>query len=166
MNSLTKENFIFFPYCYKYWILNDHNDTLITRSLIIYADYNVIHYVHQLRYHLCKGFWSSHYKPINRPNQHEIEIIIISSEFSLVSSLFLSNSFDLQHVALDISGNNYLSWVLDAEIHLHASNLGETIKENNSASLQDRAKALIFLHHHLDESLKNEYLTVKDLLVL
>ena len=55
---------------------------------------------------------------------------------------------------------------MDAEIHLDASNLGETIKENNSASLQDRAKALIFLRHHLDESLKNEYLTVKDPLVL
>ena len=39
-------------------------------------------------YHLCKGFWPSHYKPINRPNQHEIDIIKISSEFSLC--LFLS----------------------------------------------------------------------------
>ena len=66
--------------CFKYWILNDHNDTLITRSLIIYADYNVIHYVHQLMYHLCKGFWPSHYKPINRPNL---------SEFSLNSLLSL-----------------------------------------------------------------------------
>ena len=55
---------------------------------------------------------------------------------------------------------------MDAELHLDASNLGETIKANNSTSLQDRAKALIFLRHHLDESLKNEYLTVKDSLVL
>ena len=76
------------------------------------------------------------------------------------------NLTKLEFVALDISGNNYLSWILDAEIHLDASNLGETIKESNSASLQNRAKALIFLRHHLDESLKNEYLTVKDLLVL
>ena len=82
--------------CYKYWILNDHKDTLITISFIIYADYNVIHYVYQLMYHLCKGFWPSHYKPINKPNQHEMKIIRISSELSLVSSLFLSNSFDLQ----------------------------------------------------------------------
>ena len=78
----------------------------------------------------------------------------------------MSNLTKLEFVALDISGNNYLSWILDAEIHLDASNLGETIKENNSASLQDCAKALIFLRHHLDESLKNEYLTVKDPLVL
>ena len=72
----------------------------------------------------------------------------------------------LEFVALDICGNNYLSWILDTKIHLDALNLRETIKETNSASLQDRAKALIFLHHHLDESLKNEYLTVKDSLVL
>ena len=44
--------------------------------------------------------------------------------------------------------------------------MGETIKETNSASLHDHAKALIFLRHYLDESLKNEYLTVKDPLVL
>ena len=78
----------------------------------------------------------------------------------------MSNLTKLEFVTLDISGNNYLSWILDAEIHLDASNLGETIKETNSASLQDCAKALIFLRHHLDESLKNEYLTVKDPLVL
>ena len=41
-------------------------------------------------------------------------------------------------------------------------NLGATIKEGNQASLQDRAKTLIFLRHHLHEGLKNEYLMVND----
>ena len=45
-------------------------------------------------------------------------------------------------------------------------NLGNIIKEGNQASLQDRAKSLIFLWHHLHEDLKNEYLTVKDPLTL
>ena len=45
-------------------------------------------------------------------------------------------------------------------------NLGNTIKSGNTASLQDRAKALIFLRHHIDEGLKSEYLTVKDPLIL
>ena len=36
------------------------------------------------------------------------------------------------------------------------------IKEGNQASLQDRAKALIFFHHHLHKGLKNEYLIAKD----
>ena len=44
--------------------------------------------------------------------------------------------------------------------------LGNTTKEGNQASLQDHAKSLIFLRHHLHEDLKNEYLTVKDPLTL
>lgn len=77
-----------------------------------------------------------------------------------------ANLAKLEFVALDISGKNYLSWVLDAEIHLQASNLGNTIKDNNTASQQDRAKAMIFLRHHIHEGLKDEYLTVKDPLEL
>ncbi|XP_070049851.1 uncharacterized protein [Nicotiana tomentosiformis] len=44
--------------------------------------------------------------------------------------------------------------------------LADTIKDKNQASNQDRAKAMIFLRHHLDESLKMEYLTIKDLVIL
>ncbi|KAJ8750935.1 hypothetical protein K2173_016116 [Erythroxylum novogranatense] len=78
----------------------------------------------------------------------------------------MSNLTKLEFVALDIFGKNYLSWVLDAEIHLNAENLGNTIKEENQASEQDRAKAMIFLRLHLHEELKTEYLTIKDPLVL
>ncbi|KAK9734901.1 hypothetical protein RND81_04G170600, partial [Saponaria officinalis] len=67
-------------------------------------------------------------------------------------------------VALDITEKNYLSWVLDAEIHLDAKGLCETIKEENKTTSQDKAKAkaMIFLRHHLHDGLKNEYLTIKD----
>ncbi|KAJ8899845.1 hypothetical protein K2173_019548 [Erythroxylum novogranatense] len=74
----------------------------------------------------------------------------------------MSNLTKLEFVALDISGKNYLSWVLDVEIYLNAENLGNTIKEENQASEQDRAKAMIFLRRHLHEELKTEYLTIKD----
>ena len=43
--------------------------------------------------------------------------------------------------------------------------LGDTIKENK-VSNNHRAWILIFIHYDLDESLKNEYLTVKELVVL
>ena len=56
----------------------------------------------------------------------------------------MSNIAKLEFATLDISGKNYLSWILDAEIHLDAMNLGNTIKRGNTASLQDCAKALIF----------------------
>ncbi|XP_031127793.1 uncharacterized protein LOC116029888 [Ipomoea triloba] len=74
----------------------------------------------------------------------------------------MSNLTNLEFVGLDISGKNYLSWVLDVEMHLNAKGLSETIKENNDASIQDLAKALIFIRHHLDQGLKDEYLTVKE----
>ena len=64
--------------------------------------------------------------------------------------------------ALDISGKNYLSWVLDVEMHLIFEELGDTIIEGSEASSQIKAKAMIFLRHQLHEDLKNEYLTVKD----
>ncbi|KAK9677623.1 hypothetical protein RND81_11G156400 [Saponaria officinalis] len=80
--------------------------------------------------------------------------------------LITSNLAKLDFVALDISGNNYLPWVLDAEIHLDANGLGETIKEGNTATTQNKAKALIFPRHHLCEGLKYEYLTIKDPLTL
>ena len=38
------------------------------------------------------------------------------------------NLAKFEFVALDISGKNYLSWVLDAEIHLDAMNIRNTIK--------------------------------------
>ncbi|XP_009607502.1 uncharacterized protein [Nicotiana tomentosiformis] len=74
----------------------------------------------------------------------------------------MSNLSKLEFMTLDISGNNYLSWVLDAEIHLDAKGLGDTIKEGNEASSKDKAKAIIFLRRHLDEGLKSKYLTLKD----
>ncbi|XP_040930070.1 uncharacterized protein [Gossypium hirsutum] len=72
----------------------------------------------------------------------------------------------LEFAALDISGKNYLSWVLDAEIHLDAKGLGNTILADKEASNQDKTKAMIFIRHHLHEGLKVEYLTVKDPLEL
>ena len=45
----------------------------------------------------------------------------------------MSNITKLEFVALDISGKDYLSWILDVELHLDAMNLGAMIKEGNQA---------------------------------
>ncbi|XP_074353069.1 uncharacterized protein LOC141692223 [Apium graveolens] len=74
----------------------------------------------------------------------------------------MSNLTKFEITALDVTGKNYLTWILDAEIHLSAMGLGNIIKEGNKASEQDKAKAMIFLRHHLDEGLKTEYLVIKD----
>jgi hypothetical protein len=78
----------------------------------------------------------------------------------------MANLTKLEFVAFDISGKNYLSWTLDAEIHLTANNFGDTIKDENKASPQEKAKVMIFLRHHLHEDLKIKYLMVKDPLEL
>ena len=72
----------------------------------------------------------------------------------------MSNISKFEFFALNILGKNYLRWTLDAEIYLDTMNLGNTIKEGNDASPQDRTKVMIFLCHHFDEALKFEYLTV------
>ncbi|XP_058784027.1 uncharacterized protein LOC131658788 [Vicia villosa] len=74
----------------------------------------------------------------------------------------MSNLTKLDFGALDISGKNYLTWALDAQIHLSAEGHGDTIKEGNKSSDQQKAKVMIFLRRHLHEDLKNEYLTVTD----
>ncbi|CAN6723674.1 unnamed protein product [Malus baccata var. baccata] len=78
----------------------------------------------------------------------------------------MANLVKLDFAALDITGNNYLTWVLDTKIHLEAGNLGDTIREENNSSSQDRVKAMIFIRRHFDEGLKSEYLTVEDRLAL
>jgi len=43
----------------------------------------------------------------------------------------MSNFEKFEFVALDITMKNYLYWILDVEIHLHAMGLGDTNKEIN-----------------------------------
>ena len=64
---------------------------------------------------------------------------------------------------LHISGSNYISWSLDVKLHLNARNLSKTIETNNNEPNDNKAKALIFIRHHLDDALKHKYLTIKDL---
>ncbi|CAM8922298.1 unnamed protein product [Rhodiola kirilowii] len=74
----------------------------------------------------------------------------------------MSNLAKLEFSPLDISGKNYMPWTIDIETHLDSMDFPETIIEGNTSSKVDKAKSLIFLRRHLNENLKNEYLTMKD----
>ncbi|XP_050136155.1 uncharacterized protein LOC126611874 [Malus sylvestris] len=78
----------------------------------------------------------------------------------------MANLAEPDFVSLDITGKNYLTWVVDAKIHLEAGNLGDTIKEGSNTSSQDQVKAMIFIRCQLDEGLKREYLMVEDPLAI
>ncbi|XP_070675766.1 uncharacterized protein [Malus domestica] len=103
-------------------------------------------------------------------NQKRNECALVGVPASLptlsTSKKKMVNLAKLDFVALDITGKNYLTWIVDTKIHLEVGNLEKTIKEGNNASSQDRAKAMIFIRRHLDERLKNEHITVEDPLAL
>lgn len=78
----------------------------------------------------------------------------------------MSNVEKLLFAALDLTGKNYLRWVVDAEITLASKALSDTIKDGNTSTPLDKAKAVFILRHHLSEELKNDFFTVRDPLVL
>lgn len=61
----------------------------------------------------------------------------------------MSNLTKLEFVALDVSSNNYLFWVLDTEIHLDATNLRNAIKKSCLAQLNLFSTQLKFVSTHL-----------------
>lgn len=73
---------------------------------------------------------------------------ILPSHFEEVLFI-LSNLIKLELVALDITNKNYLLWTLDAEIHLDAMKLVNTIKQENQELMQNRGKAMILLRHQI-----------------
>lgn len=60
----------------------------------------------------------------------------------------------LNFKALAIDGENYMSWSLDVDAHLTSKGLEDTVITDVGPTLQDKAKALIFICHHLAEPLK------------
>ena len=71
----------------------------------------------------------------------------------------MSKLIKLKFVALDILGNNFLSWILDTKIHLEAINFDEIyvdvinpediIMDGNRVYKKDCAKEIIFICHYL-----------------
>ncbi|CAA7014268.1 unnamed protein product [Microthlaspi erraticum] len=74
----------------------------------------------------------------------------------------MANIEKLQFPALDITGANYISWTTNVELHLESLALSETIKENNKSTAQEKAKSVIFLRRHLDESIIYDYAHTRD----
>ena len=74
----------------------------------------------------------------------------------------MSNLTNLEFVALDILGNNSLSWILDTKIHLEVMNLDEIyvdvmnhediVIDDNRVSQKDRSKAIIFICYYLHKN--------------
>ena len=62
----------------------------------------------------------------------------------------MSDITNREFVELTLDDSNYLTWVFYAEIHLTTFDLSETIVPDFEYSSAQKAKALIFLSHHLN----------------
>ncbi|KAF8099174.1 hypothetical protein N665_0248s0004 [Sinapis alba] len=74
----------------------------------------------------------------------------------------MSNLTKLEINALDITGNNYMTWAVGAKMHLRGNGLLDTIDSSKTVSDEKKAKAMIFLRHHIHDGLKDEYITKED----
>ena len=74
----------------------------------------------------------------------------------------MSNMAKLEFPALEVNGKNYMPWTIDAEMHLESMGIREAINFINDCSLQDKARAHVFLRKHIDQLLRIEYLNVSD----
>ncbi|KAK1583611.1 hypothetical protein Q3G72_025509 [Acer saccharum] len=68
----------------------------------------------------------------------------------------------LKFAALEVSGENYMSWVIDTKLLLKSEGLYYTIENGADASEQDKSTAMVIIRHHLHEDLKAQYLTVTE----
>ena len=78
----------------------------------------------------------------------------------------MANLTNLSFVALDISGEYYLSWLQDVKLYLVSKKLSNTIKAENTFIIEESFASIIFLRHHIHEDLKSEYLEVEDPFIL
>ena len=74
----------------------------------------------------------------------------------------MSNIAKLEFAALEVSGKNYVTWIIDVKMHLESMGISNAIYEFNNFFAQDKAKAQVFLRKHIDEMLRFEYLDVTD----
>ena len=95
-----------------------------------------------------------------------LHLIYLCFHFNNYRLWKMSDITKREFAKLTLDDNNYLTWAFDTEIHFTSFDLSETIVPDSECSSTHKAKALIFLRHHLNQDLKNEYLIEKDPLIL
>ena len=78
----------------------------------------------------------------------------------------MSHNSNIEFAILNVDAKNYKPWGTNAKMYLESRWFANTILENNESSSHDKAKANMFLHKHIDDVRKFEYLTTDDPSVL
>nr|KAJ0201635.1 hypothetical protein LSAT_V11C600313170 [Lactuca sativa] len=72
----------------------------------------------------------------------------------------MSNITKLEFAALEVSGKNYVSLMIDLKMQFKSMGISNTIYEYNNCLAQDKMKAQVFLRKHIDEMLRFEHLDI------
>ncbi|XP_023742452.1 uncharacterized protein LOC111890579 [Lactuca sativa] len=72
----------------------------------------------------------------------------------------MSNIAKLESKELEVSGKNYMSWMIDVKMHLLSMGIPNSIYENNECSAQEKVKAQVFICKHINEILRFDYLDI------
>ncbi|XP_076931933.1 uncharacterized protein LOC143597274 [Bidens hawaiensis] len=78
----------------------------------------------------------------------------------------MANIAKLEFPALNITGDNNMSWTAHVKRHLKSMGVLNTITVGNNCEDQDKAKADVFLHKYIDEMLQFEYSNCEDPCIL
>ncbi|XP_023768579.1 uncharacterized protein LOC111917157 [Lactuca sativa] len=74
----------------------------------------------------------------------------------------MSNSAKLEFTSLEVSGKNYVPWMINVKMHIESMGISNAIYELIDCLAQEKAKAQVFLHKHIDGMLKFDYLDIND----
>lgn len=69
----------------------------------------------------------------------------------------MSNIEKVKFPPLGITGANYIQWTANVKRHLKSMGALATLQEGNECPEEIKAKADVFLHQHMDETLEFEY---------
>jgi hypothetical protein len=107
---------------------------------------------------------------LNLVNTHGTHLFTRSNMSHDLNTQEMSGINSKEFTELDLDGGNYLMWAMNAKLSLTSMSLSHTISQpaagTNGPSAAKKAKVLLFLRHHLNSTLKIEYLTEEDPLTL
>lgn len=66
------------------------------------------------------------------------------------------------YAALNLSGDNYLEWVMNTSVALKSRGLGKCIIDGNNAIESEKHRAITIMRYHLTEDLRDQYLNIED----
>jgi len=122
-----------------------------------------------LKHHidLAYLFFSHHGRVVNCLVERLVKpyalILLTWLHLELINNMFQMSKFEpSDYAALNLSGDNYLEWVMNTSVALKSRGLGKCIIDGNNAIESEKHRAITIMRYHLTEDLRDQYLNIED----